>query len=245
MSDDPADLSAPRHTRIGVLALVALLHIVAVLALIRAFAPDLTQQVAQSVVSAFTVTVTAPEPTPSPEPSKAPDSAGKAAPVGKKAIPREAAAPKARIVLAPTPAPPVAGKGADDASGARNRGTGTGAGGTGNGTGSGNGGNGSGGGAVTKAVKTAGEINSARDYPADSRDLRLGHEVVIYLTVGTDGRARNCRVQKPSPDSRADAITCALAEQRFRFRPATDAAGNPVESVYGWRQRWFAPGGTN
>jgi protein TonB len=160
-------------------------------------------------------------------------------------VPKEAAAPKSRIVIAERPAPAVAGKGSDDSSGARDRGTGTGAGGAGNGTGSGNGGNGTGGGAVTKAVKTAGDINSTRDYPSDSRDARLGHEVIVYLTVGTDGRARNCRVQKASPDPRADAITCTLAEQRFRFRPATDAAGNPVESVYGWRQRWFRPGEKN
>ena len=245
MTDDHADLSAPRHTRLGVIGLVALLHILAVFALIRAFAPDFSQQVTQSVVSAFTVTVTAPEPTPTPPPAKAPEPAGKAAPIGKKATPRATAAPKARIAISPSPAPAVAGKGSDDSSGARDRGTGSGAGGLGNGTGSGNGGNGSGGGATAKAVKIAGDINSTRDYPADSRELRLGHEVIVYMTVGTDGRARNCRVQKPSPDPRADTITCTLAEQRFRFRPAVDAAGNPVEAIYGWRQRWFHPNERN
>ena len=245
MRDTDADLSAPRNTRVLVIAMVALLHVAAVLALIRAFAPDFTQQVTQTVVAAFTVTVSPPDPPLPPPPAKAPEPAGKAAPVGKKALPKEAAAPRSRIVITERPAPAVAGKGSDSSSGARDRGTGTGAGGTGNGTGSGNGGDGSGGGAVAKAVKIAGDINSTRDYPSDSREARLGHDVVIYLTVGTDGRARNCRVQKASPDPRADAITCSLAEQRFRFRPATDAAGNPVESVYGWRQRWFHPGGTN
>ena len=34
-------------------------------------------------------------------------------------------------------------------------------------------------------------------------------------------------------------ITCALALQRFRFKPATDGQGNPVASTYGWRQRWY------
>jgi periplasmic protein TonB len=47
-------------------------------------------------------------------------------------------------------------------------------------------------------------------------------------------------VIRPSPDPEADAIVCRLAEQRFRFRPATDAAGNPVPATYGWRQEWFA-----
>jgi protein TonB len=34
-------------------------------------------------------------------------------------------------------------------------------------------------------------------------------------------------------------ITCRLAEERFRFRPSLDNQGNPVEAMYGWRQRWF------
>ena len=100
---------------------------------------------------------------------------------------------------------------------------------------------GQGGGLIRKAEKIAGEINSARDYPKATRDLRIDSSVTIYMTVGTDGRARNCRVQRASRDAEADAITCRLAEQRFRFKPATDAAGNPVESTYGWRQKWFYP----
>ena len=59
------------------------------------------------------------------------------------------------------------------------------------------------------------------------------------MTVGTDGRASNCRVTEPSPDPEADRITCRLAVERFRFKPATDAIGNPVPATYGWRQRWF------
>jgi protein TonB len=37
----------------------------------------------------------------------------------------------------------------------------------------------------------------------------------------------------------ADAITCRLAIQRFRFRPATDTDGKPVVSTFGWQQRGF------
>jgi protein TonB len=90
-------------------------------------------------------------------------------------------------------------------------------------------------------VHLSGTISSARDYPAKSRNLRLGSEVTVALTVGIDGRVRGCRVHRPSRDPEADRTTCRLATERFRFRPATDAAGQPVESVYGWRQRWFAP----
>jgi hypothetical protein len=96
-----------------------------------------------------------------------------------------------------------------------------------------------GGSPIQSAVKVVGDINSARDFPRENRDLRIGSEVVVQMTVGTDGRARNCQVRKASSDPQADAITCRLAEARFQFRPAVNAAGEPVESIYGWRQRWF------
>ena len=63
--------------------------------------------------------------------------------------------------------------------------------------------------------------------------------MVIALTVGTDGRVKSCTVVRASPDPQADAITCRLATKRFRFRPAFDQNGRPVESSYGWRQSWF------
>ena len=140
-------------------------------------------------------------------------------------------------------APQVAATGDEDRSGARDAGEGTGAGGQGAGTGAGGSGSGpGGGGGGTDARKIAGDINSARDYPREGRDLRLGDDVIIALTVGTDGRPSKCRVVRASRDPQADAVTCRLAMKRFRFRPATDAQGQPVESIYGWKQRWFYPG---
>lgn len=236
---DEIDLEPPPRTKVGVIVVVALLHIAAIFALIRAFAPGFVSQVAEEVVSTFTVTVTTP-PTPSPTPTPKP-SAGAAAAIGKKAVPKPVTPPKTRLAEHKMPAPRATSSGSANTSGAGNSGAGSGAGGQGNGTGSGNGGNGQGSGA-TKAVKIAGDINSTRDYPAASREARLGHEVVVYMTVGTDGRAHDCHVQSPSPDAGADAITCRLAQQRFRFKPATNAAGDPVEATYGWRQRWFVPG---
>ena len=85
--------------------------------------------------------------------------------------------------------------------------------------------------------KLSGEIR-AGDYPAESRALRIGDYVIVALTVGVDGRVRACRVHRASRDAAADAITCRLAQERFRFRPATDAAGHLVEAVFGWRQSW-------
>ncbi|MDE8652710.1 TonB family protein [Novosphingobium album (ex Liu et al. 2023)] len=244
-----ADLTPPRRVRLAVGLLVVLLHLLAIGALVRAFAPDFSASVVAGLGHALTVTITTPEPppepTPTPEPRPQASTArpqGAAAPAAPKAVPKEAAAPRPRITLASPAAPPVAAKGAADAAGAGEAGAGTGAGGAGQGTGAGAGGTGQGGGAAARAVKLSGEINSARDYPRESRDLRIGDYVVVALTVGKDGRVRDCRVHRPSRDPEADRITCRLASERFRFRPATDASGQPVESVYGWQQRWFYPG---
>lgn len=242
-----ADLSTSRGTRLGVGVGVALLHVAAVFALIQAFAPELTSQVAQNVLATFNVTVETPPPSPSPDPSpapaKVPEPQGAAAPAGRKAVPKAVAAPQPKLVVADRPpAPKIAGIGDADSAGARDHGQGTGAGGQGAGTGAGGEGSGTGGGGgAAKATKIAGDINAARDYPAASREQRLGDYVIIALTVSVDGRARACRIHRPSRDPAADQITCRLAQQRFRFRPATNARGEPVESTYGWRQAWFPP----
>lgn len=236
-----ADLSAPRPVRVGAFVAVGLLHVAAVVLLVRAFAPGFTAEVARRVVSSFTVTVTAPEPTPSPSPAPsagAAQPAGAAGAAGAKAKPKAVAAPVPRVALARPATPPVAATGAADRAGA-SLGAGTGAGGAGAGTGSGGAGSGAGGGGGTRPVKIAGDINSARDYPIASRDLRLGDHVVIWLTVGTDGRPTACRVARASRDAAADAITCRLALERFRFKPALDANGAPVVATFGWQQRWF------
>jgi periplasmic protein TonB len=244
MSDDSyqptADYGPPRRTRWGIAALIVLLHVLVIMGLIRAFAPDFSAQVTEEVLSTFNVTITAP-PKPPPPPKPEPERAGAEGSIGKKATPREAAAPKPKIPIAKQDAPPVAGKGTDNSSGARDTGQGTGAGNAGTGTGAGGVGNGQGGGGARRLEKIAGDINSNRDFPKKTRKLRNGHSVVIQMTVGTDGRASGCRVVQASPDPEADAIVCRLAEQRFRFKPRLDGSGNPVAATYRWQQRWWDP----
>ena len=62
MSEDELDLTAPRRVKLGVIVLVTLLHLIAILALIRAFAPDFTAQAVE----------TSPRPSPSPSPPRRP-----------------------------------------------------------------------------------------------------------------------------------------------------------------------------
>jgi protein TonB len=232
--------SARRRPRLGTLALVALLHVLAVYGLAKAFAPDFTGSVEREVMEAITVTVTTPpEELPDPEPEPDPGAAGEE---GREATPREVTAPEPPVrVQPPVQVPQASSTGTAASSGARERGEGTGAGGTGTGIGSGQGGGGAGGGAVNKPVHVSGGIDDARDYPVPEggRAARRGSEVIVRVIVGTDGRASNCTVYRPSPDPEADRITCRLVTERLRFRPATDAAGNPVPAPFYWRQRWF------
>jgi protein TonB len=234
MAEADTPFTDPRSKpRWGTLLLVGALHLLALALLVRAFAPDFTEQAIERVTALVTVTVTTPPPAPSPQPSE-----GAAAEEGRRATPRKAAAPRVPRPLT-VPAPRASSPGPANVSGAGEQGAGAGAG--GEGTGSGRGGGGTGDVAVTKPVKIAGAIDDARDYPTPpgGRQVRNGHSVTIVMTVGVDGRALDCRVISPSPDPAADRLTCELAVARFRFRPATDAAGHPVPATYGWRQSWF------
>ncbi|MXP26175.1 TonB family protein [Altererythrobacter indicus] len=238
-----ADGKGRRGINGGVLLLVCIFHIIILGALARAFAPEFTQSVVEKATSLVTVTVRTVEPEPEPpeaELQKSLKAEGAAAEAGRQAIPKEMAAPKPAIARkSPQPLPPVSSNGSESSSGAADAGQGTGAGGEGSGTGSGNNGDGQGGGGARGLKKIDGNITSARDYPRSTRRLRRGHDVVIELTVGTDGRVQSCRVTDPSPDPKADAITCQLATERFRFAPALNSAGEPITGRYLWRQRWY------
>ncbi|MBM3595740.1 MAG: energy transducer TonB, partial [Alphaproteobacteria bacterium] len=198
-----ADFSTPRPLRFGLIVLIALIHLGVFLGLMRAFAPGVVDKLVDKVTSAIFVTVPTPTPTPTPtaRPSAAPEQGAEGA-AGRRAKPREETAPEARIVVSEKPAPRASSTGTENRSGVSEAGEGTGAGNQGTGTGAG------GQGALAaKAVKIAGDIKSARDYPRKTRDLRIGASVVIVLTVGTDGKPRACRVARASPDPEADRIT--------------------------------------
>ncbi|MEE4204977.1 MAG: hypothetical protein V2I39_01705 [Erythrobacter sp.] len=219
---------------------IALAHLAGLYLLAKLLAPDFTGGIEREVVAAFALE--APPPAlPPPENEPEPDEGAQGEP-GEQAVPQPVTAPEPEIDLPrPSPVPEASSTGTSDRSGARAVGEGTGAAGSGPGTGSGNRGGGQGGVAVTRPVHIAGGIDDARDYPVPpgGREARRGTEVIVRVIVGIEGRARDCTVYRPSSDPEADAITCRLVEERLRFRPATDASGNPVPAPFYWRQRWF------
>lgn len=220
---------------------IVLLHIAALYGLARALAPDMTAAVEREVVAAFNLSPPEPPAPPPPENQSEPDEGAQGDP-GRDAVakPVTSQPPKVRVKK-DDPLPRASSTGTANQSGAAAAGDGTGAAGSGLGTGSGNSGSGRGGIAVSKPVHISGRIDNARDFPVPpgGRDARRGTQVIVRVVVGTDGRARDCSVVRPSPDAEADRITCRLVETRLGFRPAMDAQGNPVAAPFYWRQQWF------
>ena len=241
MASEGPFVAQPRRLRWPLIAGIVVLHVAALYGLARALAPDLTAAVEREVVSAFAIPPPAPPAPPPPENRSEPDEGAQGAP-GREAVaqPVTAQPPKVRV-RQDRPLPRAASTGTADRSGGAAAGEGTGAAGSGLGTGSGDSGSGRGGIAVSKPVHISGRIDNAHDFPVPpgGREARRGTQVIVRVTVGTDGRARGCTVYRPSPDPEADRITCSLVETRLGFRPAMDASGNPVAAPFYWRQQWF------
>jgi len=198
---------------------------------------------ASEAIHAFALPVPPPETQAVPESKPSNGTAGEASAANRRARPAPLEAPKP--IVPPVKPPPVAaapkaGAGSDASAGAAPvAGPGSGAGGRGDGFGAGGSGSGSGGG--TRPVWRSGAI-ADRDYPKAARRAKIGGEVEVRFTIEPSGRVTRCRVTRSSGDASLDATTCGLIEERFRFRPATNARGDAIASEYGWRQRWWLEG---
>ena len=141
---------------------------------------------------------------------------------------------------APVPTPIVAVRSSAAAAGG---GTGSGPA-VGSGSGGGTGGNGrdASNDSGTESEQIAGEIVPS-DYPKGLGKAGIGGHVAIDFTVGVTGRVTRCRVTRSSGVPQLDDLTCRLIVERFRFRPATDAAGRPVEDEIEGVHVWSVTGG--
>lgn len=79
------------------------------------------------------------------------------------------------------------------------------------------------------------------DYPLQA--LREGREGTSHfsVTVGTDGRAKDCVITKSSGSADLDAETCRMMSVRGRWSPAINANGAPVDSKYSGKVNWKIP----
>jgi protein TonB len=89
-----------------------------------------------------------------------------------------------------------------------------------------------------RAVQRGGSI-SDEDYPSSSiRNEEQGTSIATF-TIGTDGRVVACNASGASPT--LDAETCKLIMRRFRFKPAKDGSGQPIEETKSQRVTWRLP----
>jgi len=81
------------------------------------------------------------------------------------------------------------------------------------------------------------------DYPDASIRANRQGQVTASYRIGTDGKARDCVVRISSGDPNLDRQTCMVINQRVRYRPALDKAGQPMTMVDSARVRWIFPEG--
>jgi protein TonB len=81
------------------------------------------------------------------------------------------------------------------------------------------------------------------DYPNASIRAEEEGTVTARYVIGTDGRVvgGSCAITKSSGFSRLDEQTCSLIERRFRFNPAKDAGGAPIQETRSQAFRWQIP----
>lgn len=79
------------------------------------------------------------------------------------------------------------------------------------------------------------------DYPAAAIRREEEGAVTARLTVGRDGRVTGCTIIRSSGSAVLDSTTCQLAVRRFRFDPALDRSGGPVEAQTTRTVRWELP----
>lgn len=63
--------------------------------------------------------------------------------------------------------------------------------------------------------------NPAPRYPAMSRRLGESGRVVVRVLIGTDGVARDARIQRSSGYERLDQVALETARDRWRYVPGT------------------------
>ncbi|KPF81940.1 energy transducer TonB [Novosphingobium sp. AAP93] len=82
---------------------------------------------------------------------------------------------------------------------------------------------------------------SDSDYPTAA--LRRGEQGAagFEVTIGPDGRVRDCRITRSSGSASLDAATCAKVSERAQFTPARDENGDLVTGRYANVIRWRIP----
>ncbi|HYG47769.1 MAG TPA: TonB family protein [Allosphingosinicella sp.] len=82
---------------------------------------------------------------------------------------------------------------------------------------------------------------SDEDYPTSAVRNEEQGTTRFRLSVGPDGRVKECSVTSSSGSSALDATTCKLMRQRAKFQPATGSDGRPTSDTVTSAIRWVLP----
>lgn len=77
------------------------------------------------------------------------------------------------------------------------------------------------------------------DYPPAALAKNAQGITDYRLRIDATGRVEKCEIERSSGNADLDAATCRVITKRSRFRPAVDAAGRPVSSVYLGMIHWI------
>jgi hypothetical protein len=89
--------------------------------------------------------------------------------------------------------------------------------------------------APNKEVKPTGDVRAiftTTDLPADAMQKQQPDRAQYQLLVDEKGAVMGCDILVPSGSPLVDTEGCQLASERAKFKPATDALGNAVRSVW-------------
>jgi len=108
--------------------------------------------------------------------------------------------------------------------------------------------------AITPPVEKARTVEPARakanlasyvsdeDYPPNAARNEEQGTTRFRLSVGTDGKVKDCTVTGSSGSSALDSTTCRLMKQRAKFTPARNNRNEPTSDTVSNAIRWVLPG---
>jgi TonB family protein len=93
-----------------------------------------------------------------------------------------------------------------------------------------------------KPVYKLWQVLSDSDYPDQALREEDAGKASVLLMVDETGKVADCLLQHTSGNASLDAQTCIAFRNRARFKPALDAAGKPLRSVYHQAVSWRIQG---
>jgi TonB family protein len=95
-----------------------------------------------------------------------------------------------------------------------------------------------------QAIVTLPSLFTPADYPAEALAQTTQGGSGYRLKVNAAGRVEQCDIERSSGSAALDEATCRVVTTRARFKPALNAAGQPVASSFTGTIQWMVREGT-